>query len=79
MPSVTVRYFAQLREQRGLDDEVVAFEPGTTVHALYTRLFAHTSVEHLPVSYARNATTVPADEQVEDGDEVVFLPPVGGG
>ena len=33
----------------------------------------------LPVAYARNASTAGRDEVPEDGDEVVFLPPIGGG
>jgi molybdopterin converting factor small subunit len=77
--NVAVRYFAQLRELRGLDEERVEVPDGTTLLALYERLFAAGPQGRLPVSYARNACTARADEVVEDGDEIVFIPPIGGG
>jgi molybdopterin converting factor small subunit len=50
--------------------------PGTTIHALYASLCPPAA---LPVAYARNGLRVKAEELVADGDEIVFLPPVGGG
>ena len=76
MGSVTVRYFAVLREKRGTDEEAVALREGETVAALYARLFAEPRV---PVAFARNHARVGADEPLVDGDEVAFLPPLGGG
>jgi molybdopterin converting factor small subunit len=73
---VTVRYFAVLREQKKRDVEEVDVEPGTTVAELYASLFPG---ERVPVAYARNQAYARAAELVEDGDEVVFLPPLGGG
>lgn len=32
-----------------------------------------------PLAYAVNRTHVPADHEVDDGDEVALLPPVAGG
>ena len=78
MATVTVRYFAQLRERRGLDAEPVEVPAGTTVRALYDQIFPPDQGQ-VPVSYARNAATAAADEVLEDGDEVVFIPPIGGG
>jgi len=73
---VKVRYVAMLRERRGLDAEDVTVAPGTTIGALYDHLFPPPAV---PVGFARNHAQVSADTELVDGDEVVFLPPVGGG
>ena len=79
MQSVTVRHFAQLREQRGCDQEEVAFEPGLTMGELYAQLFADTPLSSLPVGYAMAHEVVGPDSTLVDGAEVAFLPPVGGG
>lgn len=76
MPVVRIRYFAALRDRKGTDAEDVALLPGETLRALYVRLFPPGD---LPVAYARNHATAPPDEVPADGDEIVFLPPVGGG
>jgi len=73
---VTVRYMAMLRERRGCDSEVVDVADGTTARQLYQELFPPPAV---PVGYARNHAQVAPDTPLADGDEVVFLPPVGGG
>lgn len=77
--TVTVLYFGTLREQRGLEREQVPVPPGTTVAALYRQLFPPGPAGALPVAYACNEAYVSADTQPADGDEVVFIPPVGGG
>lgn len=77
--AVRVRYFASLREQRGRDEELVDVLPGETLAALYTRLFPPTPAGALPVSFARNREQARPGDAVCDGDEVVFLPPIGGG
>ncbi len=73
---ITCRYVAMLRERRGLDQEVVEVPSGTTVSELYRSLFPSPAV---PVGFAVAHCQVPADHALCDGDEVVFLPPVGGG
>jgi molybdopterin converting factor small subunit len=73
---VTVRYVAMLRERRGLDTEVVHVDDGTTVGALYERLFPAPAV---PVGFAVDHRQVRADHVLSEGSQVVFLPPVGGG
>lgn len=78
MPTVTVRYFAQLREARGVEVERVEIPAGTTAAALYARLFPG-PLAALPVGFARNHALCRRDEPLADGDEVAFLPPVGGG
>jgi sulfur-carrier protein len=78
--TVRVRYFAVLREQRGLDEERVATE-AATAGELYEEL------------RKRHRFTLPAERlrvainddlkawatAVRDGDALVFIPPVAGG
>lgn len=77
--SVRVRYFAVLRERRGRDDEPIDLLPGETVAALYARLFPVGLAGRLPVLFAANHAYVKADHILADGDEVAFIPPLGGG
>lgn len=77
---VKVCYFAVLREQRGLSREEVeanAATPGALYSELRTR---HAfSLEPGLVRAAVNGEFVEMDARLEDGDEVVFIPPVAGG
>lgn len=79
MATVTVRYFAVLREQRGRSEERVEVPEGTTLAQLYARLFPPGPAGVLPVAFARNLAYEPGDTPIADGDEVAFIPPVGGG
>jgi len=80
MAKVIVRYFAVLREKRSADgEERVEITPGETVDALYARLFPPAPEGRLPVGYAVNREYVRAGRALADGDEVAFIPPVGGG
>ena len=76
---VKVRYFAALREWRGRDDELVDIEEELTVEALYHRLIPAREGRRLPVMYAVNLCYAPASQVLCAGDEVAFIPPVGGG
>ncbi|MEQ1567331.1 MAG: MoaD/ThiS family protein [Myxococcota bacterium] len=76
---MVVRYFAVLRERRGRDEEQVEVEPGETLGALYDRLFPPTPEGRLPVAFALNREYARAGDLPADGDEVVFVPPIGGG
>ena len=77
--AVTVRYFAVLRERRGRDEERVPLAAGDTVGGLYARLFPPVDGARLPVGFAVNRALVGADTPLQAGDEVAFLPPLGGG
>lgn len=77
---ICVRYFAALREQRGLSEEALettAADP----RALYAELTeAHGfSLPLSTVKAAINGRFAPMDQDLNEGDEVVFLPPVAGG
>lgn len=79
MPKVTVLYFATLREQRGCSSEQLDVPAGTTLGALYASLFPAGPQGALPVAYARNQEYASPDEPLSEGDEIAFLPPLGGG
>ena len=73
---VTARYFATLREQRGASSEAVELPAGTTAAGAFALLFPGLG---LTVAFAVNQATVPGDTALREGDEVAFLPPLGGG
>ncbi|RME21561.1 MAG: MoaD/ThiS family protein [Deltaproteobacteria bacterium] len=77
--AVTVRFFAMLRERRGRDAERVEVPEGTTVGQLHQRLFAGQPELSMPVLYAVDQAYVPASTPLQDGCEVAFIPPLGGG
>ena len=78
MPRITVRYFAVLRERRGLEAETVDVTDGESAATVYRRLFPELAA-HLPVAFAIDRRYVPGDTRVEDGIELALLPPIGGG
>lgn len=79
--SVTVLLFAVLREARGASSLTVDLRPDETVSALYARLFPDLvdGGRRLPVMYAVGQTYVERDHLLADGDEIAFIPPLGGG
>ena len=79
MGRVVVRYFAVLREWKGREREEVDLLPGETAAGLYARLFPPGPEGALPVGFARNLEYVAGGTALQDGDEVAFLPPLGGG
>ncbi|MCC6416178.1 MAG: MoaD/ThiS family protein [Opitutaceae bacterium] len=75
-----LQYFALLREQRGLTEEVLQTDAATPT-ALYEELCARHAFS-LPADRVRaavNGAFVPADAVLRDGDRIVFIPPVAGG
>ena len=80
--NIRIRYFASLRETTGQNEETLSLPDGTTVAALrdtllerYPRL--QTMMERAVC--AVNHHYVSSETVLHDGDEVVFIPPVGGG
>lgn len=79
MASVTVLYFGVLRERRGVESEAVQIAEGITLATLYQQIFPGPAEGRLPIAFARNETYARGTDVLTDGDDVVFLPPVGGG
>ena len=77
--SITVKYFAGLRDLLGRSEDILTIEEGITVSDLWLQV----SCKHksLPVNImtAVNREYVRPDARVNDGDEVAFFPPVTGG
>lgn len=80
MKTLTVKYFAILREQRGLAEESLqtdAAEAATVYESLQPQHGFTLPVDRLRA--AINGEFVPWPAPIKDGDEVVFIPPVAGG
>ncbi|MCC7228858.1 MAG: molybdopterin converting factor subunit 1 [Fimbriimonadaceae bacterium] len=77
---IAVRYFAALREQRGISSEELETDAVTTA-ALFAELRSRHrfSLNEIQVRFAVNGEYVGAEHTLREGDEVVFVPPVAGG
>ena len=73
---VTVLYFAYLREERGLTQEIVSCPEILTVKELFYQVFQR---EATGIRFSVNQEFVASEQEIEEGDEIAFLPPVGGG
>jgi molybdopterin converting factor subunit 1 len=79
---VTVRLFARLRDITGAAELRREVGSGATIRTVW-----HQLVEEFPdlgryersISSAVNADYARMDDQVSEGDEIAFLPPVSGG
>ncbi|MCK6522556.1 MoaD/ThiS family protein [Myxococcota bacterium] len=79
MPTVTLRYFATLRESRGVESEPYTVADGETAASVYAKVFPREHAGGLRVAFAVNRAYVPPGEPLREGDELCFLPPLGGG
>ena len=80
MITVTIQYFAILREQRGLAEEKLTTSAATPA-ALYDELRTRHNFT-LPADRIRAAVNdafVASSAPLRDGDRLVFIPPVAGG
>lgn len=79
---VRIRYFASLREAAGLADEALDLPEGASVgqaRALLAERRPALAAPLAPCMAAINQRYVAADAPLADGDELVFIPPLGGG
>jgi molybdopterin converting factor subunit 1 len=78
--TIHIQYFAVLREQRGLLQETLQTSAETPTK-LYAELAERHSFSLDPklVRAAVNGEFVPLDTALQEGDQVVFIPPVAGG
>lgn len=79
MPTITVRYFAMLREERGLTDETLEVPDDMTAVEVYRRCCPEAVKSGLPIAFAINETHAHPTTVLRPGDDLVFIPPVGGG
>jgi sulfur-carrier protein len=80
--NIRIRYFASLREITGQSEEILAVHEGASiseVRALLTERFPRLQSILERCVYAVNRAYVAADTALLEGDELVFIPPMGGG
>jgi sulfur-carrier protein len=79
---IHIRYFASLRETTGRNAETLDIPLGASVLSVRTELIARypdlQAIMQRCLS-ALNRRYVDAETPLEDGDELVFIPPMGGG
>ena len=78
--TITVEYYAQLREQSGLNRESMTTN-AVTMRQLYEQLQSRHGFS-LPsdvLKVAANASFCGWEREVAEGDLIVFIPPVAGG
>ncbi|HET8911195.1 MAG TPA: molybdopterin converting factor subunit 1 [Ktedonobacteraceae bacterium] len=79
---IHIRYFASIRELLGKGDEELSLEEGTTVAQVRT-ILREREPRLQPILEssicAVNHSYVPAETILQTGDELVFIPPMGGG
>lgn len=77
---VKIAYFAALRDQSSKAEESREIEP-QTVRELYLALCEEYGFDIAPrfIQFAVNCEFVETSKVLQDGDSVVFIPPVSGG
>ena len=76
--SITVQFFASLREQLGKQQLSLAYEEPVDVAAVWSQASDSLTMPDNTLC-AINMEYVKPDTMVQDGDEVAFFPPVTGG
>lgn len=76
--SIKVRYFASLADQIGRREGDLAFSQAMTVRSVWLKDTAHRPIPANLLA-AVNMEYAAIDDEVKDGDEVAFFPPVTGG
>jgi molybdopterin converting factor subunit 1 len=80
--NIRLRYFASLREVIGQSDAVLTLPEGTRVadvRALLLERYPGLRTVMERVLSAVNKSYVPFDTELYEGDELAFIPPMGGG
>lgn len=79
---VRLRLFASLREALGHDEVELDLPDGATAEEAWRRLVRghlDLAARHHTMAVAINRRYAPFETPLNDGDELVFLPPVSGG
>lgn len=77
MPSISVRYFASIRERLGRSGDELAAEGLRDAADIWRRVSPEAPPVNLLVAINQEYATL--DSAVKPGDEVAFFPPVTGG
>jgi sulfur-carrier protein len=79
---IRIRYFASFREITGLNEEILAVQEGATtadVRALLLTRYPRLQPVMERSLCAVNRGYVAAETALHEDDELVFIPPMGGG
>ena len=76
--TITVKFFASLRQQIGHDAVSIAHRPGLTAADAWRQSAGDADLPPATLC-AINLEYAALDTRIEDGDEVAFFPPVTGG
>jgi len=77
---ISIEYFAILREQRGLERETLTTNSQTAAELYQELQVAHQfSLSPASVRASINEKMVDWNHPLQEGDTVVFIPPVAGG
>lgn len=74
--TITIFYFAQLAEERGQKQETLQISVPMTLYELFFYIFKR---EPSGLRFAQNHEYVSEQSNIEHGDEIAFIPPLGGG
>lgn len=81
--TITIKFFALIREQVGVDELVEAYVANESMEQLVERLSHKNAEFRVALSsslvMACNQTIVDVSHLIEEGDEIAFFPPVTGG
>ncbi|MBT3663623.1 MAG: MoaD/ThiS family protein [Candidatus Marinimicrobia bacterium] len=78
---ITIKCFSQVKYALGIDEFVLELEAGTMTSELEQniRSKADGKLDGISLRIAVNQKYIPNDIELNDGDEVAFIPPVQGG
>jgi len=76
--SVSIKYFASMRDRMGRGDEVVSLDGDITIAELWKKVADGADMPESTL-VAVNMEYTDGAHVVKDGDEVAFFPPVTGG
>ena len=76
--SITVKFFARLREELNLDELQITATNGMTAFDVWKKATSQTTLPS-KILIAINQEYAAAESEVNDDDEVAFFPPVTGG
>jgi molybdopterin synthase sulfur carrier subunit len=81
MIKIKVKFFSQVKYALGIDNLNLEFESGTSTSQLekFIRRKANGELDGIPLRIALNQKYIPDETELQDGDEVAFIPPVQGG